>query len=144
MKVFQSSKNYIIVSLLWLIIIFLVVVPFLAEGDKNADKVPVLPIVILYSITAMLIWILLDTKYSIKEKQLFYCSGPIRGSIKIEKIRKIERWNKWYVTSFIKPALGKNGLIIYYDKFNDIYISPKDKEAFIASLREINPNIEVI
>jgi hypothetical protein len=144
MKVFQSSKNYIIVSLLWLIIIFLVVVPFLAEGDKNADKVPVLPIVILYSITAMLIWILLDTKYSIKEKQLFYCSGPIRGSIKIEKIRKIERWNKWYVTSFIKPALGKNGLIIYYDKFNDIYISPKDKEAFIAALREINPNIEVI
>jgi hypothetical protein len=144
MKVFQSSKNYIIVSLLWLIIIFLVVVPFLAEGDKNADKVPVLPIVILYSITAMLIWILLDTKYIIKEKQLFYCSGPIRGSIKIEKIRKIERWNKWYVTSFIKPALGKNGLIIYYDKFNDIYISPKDKEAFIASLREINPNIEVI
>lgn len=132
------------VSLLWLIIIFLVVVPFLAEGDKNADKVPVLPIVILHSITAMLIWILLDTKYIIKEKQLFYCSGPIRGSIKIEKIRKIERWNKWYVTSFIKPALGKNGLIIYYDKFNDIYISPKDKEAFIASLREINPNIEVI
>jgi len=132
------------VSLLWLIIIFLVVVPFLAEGDKNADKVPVLPIIILYSITAILIWILLDTKYIIKEKQLFYCSGPIRGSIKIEKIRKIERWNKWYVTSFIKPALGKNGLIIYYDKFNDIYISPKDKEAFIASLREINPNIEVI
>jgi hypothetical protein len=144
MLIFKSSKNYVMIKVLWLVIIFLLVVPFLAEGDKNADKVPLVVIVILYSITAMLIWILLDTKYLIKEKQLFYCSGPIRGSIKIENIRKVERWNKWYVTSFIKPALGKDGLIIYYEKFDDIFISPENKEDFIAALREINSRIEVI
>jgi hypothetical protein len=144
MLIFKSSKNYVMISLLWLVIIFLLVIPFLAEGDKNAEKVPLVVIVILYSITAMLIWILLDTTYIIKEKQLFYCSGPIRGSIKIENIRKIERWDKWYVMSVVKPALGNDGLIIYYNTFDDIYISPKNKEAFINALREINSRIELI
>jgi hypothetical protein len=50
MTVFKSSKNYVMISLLWRIIIFLLVVQVLAEGDKNADKVIVSAIVILYSI----------------------------------------------------------------------------------------------
>jgi len=132
------------ISILWLIIIFLLVIPFIPEEDKNSDKLPIIGIVILYFITAMLIWIQLDTKYRIKEKQLFYCSGPIRGSIEIATIRKVERWNKWYVTSLLKPALGKDGLIIYYNKFDDIYISPKEKEKFIDALRKINSDIEVV
>jgi uncharacterized membrane protein YwaF len=144
MTVFKSSKNYVMISLLWLIIIFLLVIPFIPEEDKNSDKLPIIGILILYFITAMLIWMLLDTRYRIREKQLFYCSGLIRGSIEIATIRKVERWNKWYVTSLLKPALGKDGLIIYYNKFDDIYISPKEKEIFITALREINPDIEVV
>jgi hypothetical protein len=38
------------ISLNWGIIIFLLVIPVLAEGDKNADKVTVSAIIILYSI----------------------------------------------------------------------------------------------
>lgn len=144
MKVFPSSKNYITVSLLWLIVIFLLVVPFLPHDAEDVEKEALIGVVILYIITGMLIWILLDTKYKIKENKLFYCSGPIRGSMKIADIRKIELWNKWYVTSFIKPALDKDGMIIHYNKFDDIYISPKEKEKFIAALREINPDIEVV
>ncbi len=144
MKVFQSSKNYIMISILWLIVGFLLVIPFVPDETEDSEKTIVFGIVILYGITAMLIWILLDTKYRIEENKLFYCSGPIRGSIIIEQIRKVERWNKCYVTSFIKPALGKDGLIIYYEKFEDTYISPKNKEEFITALLEINPNIEVV
>ncbi len=144
MTVFQSSKNYVMVSFLWAIIIFLVAIPFSEASDEKGDKLPVIGIVILYFISGMLIWMLLDTKYRIKNKHLFYCSGFIRGSIEIDHIRKVERWNKWYVTSFIKPALGKDGIVIYYNKFDDIYISPKNKEVFISALLEINPEIEVV
>lgn len=144
MTIFQSSKNYIMVSLLWLIIIFLLVIPFIPENNEVDENSAFVGMLVLYSITGMLIWILLDTNYHIKENKLFYCSGPIRGSIKVADIRKVERWNKWYVMSFLKPALGKDGLIIHYNKFDDIYISPKNKEQFIAALRDINPNIEVI
>ena len=122
------------VSLLWLIIIFLLAIPFIPETESDAEKLSIFGIVILYLISGMLVWILLDTKYKIDNNVLFYCSGPIRGRIKIENIRKIEHWNKWYVTSFIKPALGKDGMIIHYNKFDDIYISPKDKKKFISKL----------
>ena len=144
MKVFKSSKNYIMVSLLWLIIIFLFTIPFIPENSESSDTKPIIGVAILYLVTGMLIWMLLDTNYKIDEKRLFYCSGPIRGNIKIDTIHKIECWNKWYTTSFLKPALGNDGLIIYYNKFDDIYISPQNKEEFIAALREINPEIEVV
>ncbi|CAM3974369.1 PH domain-containing protein [Flavobacterium antarcticum] len=132
------------VSLLWLIIIFLLAIPFIPESELDVEKLPIFGIVILYLITGMLVWILLDTKYKIDRNILSYYSGPIRGKIEISKIRKVEYWNKWYSNSLLKPALGNNGLIIYYDKFADIYISPKDKEEFIVALREINPDIEVV
>ena len=80
MAVFKSSKNYIMVSLLWIIIIFLLAIPFLPETESDAEKLPFIGIVILYLITGMLVWILLDTKYKIDRNILSYCSGPIRGN----------------------------------------------------------------
>lgn len=144
MKVFKSSKNYIMVSMLWLIVIFILAIPFVPESELDAEILPIFGIVILYLISGILVWILLDTKYKIDRNILSYSSGPIRGKIQISKIRKVEYWNKWYSNSLLKPALGNDGLIIYYDKFEDIYISPKNKEVFIAALREINPDIEVV
>lgn len=144
MTIFKSSKNYIMISLLWLIIIFLLAIPFIPENTESPDGMPFFGIVILYFITGMLVWILLDTKYKIDPTILSYCSGPIRGKIEISKIKKVEHWNKWYSISFLKPALGKDGLVIYYDMFDDIYISPKNKEAFIAALHKINPDIKVV
>ncbi len=144
MRVFQSSKNYISIGILWLIIGFLLIIPFVPDDIEDSEQTIFFGIFIVYGITALLIWMLLETNYKIKNNKLFYCSGPIRGNIKIAKICKIERWNKWYVKSFIKPALSNDGLIIYYEKFEDIYISPKNKEEFITALLEINPEIEVI
>ena len=144
MKVFPSSKNYIMISISWIIVVFLLIIPFVPENEQDVDEGPIVIIAFVYLVAGMFVWILLDTKYKIKENKLFYCSGPIRGSMKIADIRKIELWNKWYVTSFIKPALDKDGMIIHYNKFDDIYISPKEKEKFIAALREINADIEVI
>lgn len=144
MILFQSSKNYFVLSLLWLIVVFLLVIPFIPKDSSESNKTPIFMIVIFYLIAGMIIWLLVDTNYRINNNKLYYNSGPIRGTIEIENIRKIERWNNWYVTSTLKPALGTDGLIIYYNKFDDIYISPKGKEDFIVALRKINPNIEVV
>ena len=88
MLVFKSSENYITVGLLWLIVILLLVVPFTAPTNEDTGIFDLIGFTILYVITGMLIWILLDTRYKIVEKKLFYASGPIRGSIKIEAIPK--------------------------------------------------------
>ena len=101
MKVFPSSKNYIMTSISWIIVVFLLIIPFVPENEQDVDEVPIVIIAFVYLVAGMFVWILLDTKYKIKENKLFYCSGPIRGSMKIADIRKIEPWNKWYVTSFM-------------------------------------------
>jgi len=105
--------------------------------------------IVIGSIIFMLIgstffWILLDTKYTIVGEELFYCSGPIRGKIDIHSIHKIKHQKGLYVESFFKPALDYNGLYIYYNKFDDIYFSPKDQQAFVNYLLKINPKIDLI
>ena len=88
MLVFKSSENYITVGLLWLIVILLLVVPFTAPTNEDTGIFDLIGFTILYVITGMLIWILLDTRYKIVEKKLFYASGPIRGSIKMNAFAK--------------------------------------------------------
>lgn len=130
--------------MLWLTVIALLITPFIPDFGEENLTVEIIGFIIIYAVSGLLIWILLDTKYRINKKDFYYSCGPFRGKIAIDKIRKIERWNKWYVTSTMKPALDSDGLIIYYEKFDDIYISPKNKENFIKLLLEINPNIQVV
>jgi len=140
---FFSSKNSYTCSILWIIAIGLLIVVFI---EKPEGEVPPIFIFnsIMVSIVAALIWILLDTKYCIIEEIITFNSGPFRGKININSIRKIERHSGLIVPVTYKPALGTKGLIIYYNKFDDIYISPKEEEVFLEELIRINPNIEVV
>lgn len=95
-------------------------------------------------ITSMIIWILLDTKYSIKEEILYFYSGPFRGKININTIRKIEHHSGLIVPVTYKPALNTKGLIVYYNSYDDIYISPSQEAIFLEELLRINPNIVVV
>lgn len=42
------------------------------------------------------------------------------------------------------PAVSMDRLEILYNRFDSVLVSPKDKEAFLHQLRQINPRIEVI
>lgn len=125
-------------------LIFGIIASFFIAEDKNGEEIPIQIKIFLGLVAALLSWILLDTNYKIKGSQLLYCSGPIRGKIDINKISKIENVKTWYVTSILKPALGSYGLTITYNKFDDIYLSPKNKSEFVAELLKINPNIQII
>lgn len=92
-------------------------------------------------VAGLLFWIWFDTHYTISNGQLFYASGPFRGKIDIQEIRKISLNQSFYAG--LKPALATKGIVIEYNRFDDIYISPKAKEAFIQELLRINPQIEV-
>lgn len=91
---------------------------------------------------SLVLWIWLSTYYKITENTLFYRSGPIAGGIEIKKIREISPNKTMYVG--LKPALAFKGLIIRYEKYNDIYISPAHPGAFIDELLKVNPSIVVV
>lgn len=142
MKTFISAKNKFTMSFFWMLIIFLIVIFFIPKKETEPSIYAFYAIMI--PITASLIWILLDTKYVIKQSQLHYYSGPFRGKIEIDKIRKIKNHSGWIVPVTMKPGLEINGLIVYYNQFDDIYISPKEKKEFLEELLRINPMIEIV
>ena len=143
MKTFTSSKNYYTATLMWIIAIGLSIVIFIKKPDAQEPSIYIFN-AIMTTIVLELIWILLDTKYILKENKIFYNSGPFRGSIAIESIRKIEHHSGIIVPVTFKPALNTKGLIIHYNSFDDIYISPKHEDLFLEELLKVNLNIVVI
>lgn len=99
-------------------------------------------VIIWLAIEGFFIWVWFDTYYVIKDDKLFYKSAIIKGSIPISAIYKIEKHKGLYGGS-LKPALSMNGLVVKYNRYDDMYISPDKAEDFIAELQKINPNIKV-
>lgn len=141
MKKFYSDHHIPTVSFLWFAVIFLIITPFMTPNDVEGTIL--IPIIICIVSATLLIWILVDTKYSLEGSYLKYKSGPINGKIDIFRIHTIEHQKSWMVGTTLKPALGIKGLILKYNKFDDIYISPKKKQEFIDALLEVNPHIEI-
>ena len=89
------------------------------------------------------VWLFKSTYYKIENTDLHWKSGPFKGKIDISKINKIEYHKGIIVPTIWKPALSHIGLIITYNKYDDIYISPEKSEQFITQLLETNPNITI-
>ncbi len=128
---------------MWIISIGLLIIVFIEKPEAEAPPIYIFN-TIMIGIISMIIWILLDTKYSINEEILCFYSGPFRGKININSIRKIEHHSGLIVPVTYKPALDTKGLIIHYDSFDDIYISPEEEDVFLEELLKINPNITVV
>ena len=108
------------------------------KGDLS-----IVPFIILTLATAMIIWVLLDTRYVIKNNLLLYRSGPFRGRIDIAKIKKIKRHSGMFVPVSMKPALDTNGFIISFNN-DDVFVSPKNSAVFLEEIQKVNPKVEIV
>ncbi len=141
MKNFLSSKNTFTISILWCVVAVLLFL--LIMGFKSGEVL--FPAIILLSLViALILWILLDTRYVIKNGLLLYRSGPFRGRIEIEQIKKIQNYSGLFVPVTMKPALDSKGYIISYNNHEDVFVSPKKSNVFLEELIKINPRIEVV
>ncbi|KAA8485409.1 PH (Pleckstrin Homology) domain-containing protein [Arcticibacter tournemirensis] len=105
------------------------------------DSSAILSLIVILAVIAFFVWVRFGTYYVIKESQLLYRSGPIRGSIDIQSVHTLIKNKTLWVGT--KPALARKGIILKYNKYDDIYISPKNKDQFIAELLKRNNNIQV-
>lgn len=140
MNRFLSSKSFFIVTILWSLVLFMIVM--MVFSYLKAD-ISIAPMVIISLACALIIWILLDTRYVIRNGNLLYRSGPFRGRINIQKINSIKYFSGLYVPVNMKPALDTKGFIITYNQFDDVYVSPKETEKFLSALLKVNPEILV-
>lgn len=90
----------------------------------------------IFAFVLVLFFLLSKTiKYRIEGKNLMIWNTKIE----IKSIRKIYRTNN----PLSSPALSLDRLAIVYNKFDEILISPKERNEFIDELLKINPSIEI-
>lgn len=140
MKRFLSSKNTFTIAILWILVVFFIGI-LIVNFEKG--NFPPVPIIVLSLVTGLILWVLLDTRYVIKNNFLLYRSGPIRGKIDISKIKSLKRFSGLNVPVLLKPALDTKGFIVTYNQFDDLFISPKMSDIFVEEIRKINPQIEI-
>ena len=114
--------------------------PLLRSGISGIEAV--IAFVILAATTLMMIAFYTHTYYRIEGNELRWRSSILFGKFSISSIHKIAVNQTLWVGT--RPVTAKNGVIIYYNKYDEIYFSPSDNEAFVAALLEINPEIKVV
>lgn len=87
------------------------------------------------------IWLWFDTYYQLENAQLKYKSAFIKGSINIFDIGEVVVGKTQFVG--LKPALATKGLIIKYNRWDEIYISPEKETVFLEELLKVNPKIKI-
>ena len=138
--IFKSAVSKLYQYIYVGVILFLLVLTIPALFEDSYE-----PFVVLFSIHFLvilfLIWTYKTTFYKIENTDLHWKSGPFKGKIDITKINRIEYHKEIYVPTIWKPALCHIGLIITYNTYADIYISPEKQEEFIVTLQRLNQNI---
>ena len=136
---FESEKSAL-VALVTFSISAVIITLLIVEIVYNAGKNIFFPLLCMFPV-GFLLWLWFGTEYEISGSTFRYQSGPIRGSIEVASIREIRKKSGGFVG--MKPALSTQGLIICYNKYDEIFISPENKKAFIAGLLEVNPAIKL-
>ena len=114
--------------------------PLIRSGISGAEDL--IAFVILAATTLMMIAFYTHTYYTVDGDELRWRSSILSGRFSVSSIHKVSVNKTLWVGT--RPATARNGVIIYYNKYDEIYFSPSDNEAFVAALLEINPEIEVV
>jgi len=132
---------------MFFLIVVVMILPLLL-GEISVEDFRDSEILIYLGITALIIalfaWICFGTYYKIENGFLYHRSGPFFGKMKISSIRKIKYHSGWIVPVTYRPATDTKGIVITYNKFDEVYFSPKELETFINELKSINPEIEFV
>ena len=138
MKIYKANKKgfakYLLVGSILLPLLI-----FSLDKSTFIDK----PFILLplLSPLALIAWAYFGTVYKIEENNLIYRSAFLRGKIAILDIKEIQKGKTMW--SGIKPALARNGLIIKYAKYEEIYLAPENNDEMVADLLKINSEIKV-
>ncbi|MFC5528882.1 PH domain-containing protein [Cohnella yongneupensis] len=140
---FKSLKDRFFI-VLWTVTVLIInlcfLIPLIFFPPQDQVEL-IIAILIDLLVTAFLIWIVSDIRYTFKQDHLFIKGGIFRSRIQYKDITKITRRpNIWvgYRILFSKDAIEvhyKTGLL------GSVIISPTDKEIFINELKTRNTNI---
>ncbi len=138
MKIYKANRKGFINYLLIGSVILPIIIFFLDKITFTEKPFILLP---LLSPLILILWIYFDTFYKIEKNELIYRSGFLRGKIEVLNIKEILKGKTMWVG--IKPALARNGLIIKFNKYDEIYIAPENNDELISDLLKLNSEIKI-
>ena len=124
-------------------VVFVIVAATIPVFYSDETSAQIIIIAINGSTLLFLYWLYKTTTYSMTESELICKSGPFKKVIGLKTIKKIEHHNGIVVPVIWKMSWDKKGIIITYNTYDDIYISPQNQKVFINKLLQINPNIKI-
>ncbi|MBC3539538.1 PH domain-containing protein [Rufibacter sediminis] len=138
---FPSSKSWVSTLAIWgtTVLLTVVLVQELQSSMPLAGKIALGLFCLL--ISGLLLWMWFATYYRISGETLHFRCGPLHGNIPIRQIKGVQQ--NHYLWSGFRPALGLQGMVIHFNRWDQIYLSPAEKESFLRALQEVNPEIEV-
>lgn len=127
MKIYKSKIDW------WLILLIVGVLGFpIVDGILSKEYT----LSIVFTILLVLFYFLAKSiQYKIDGENLIIW----KTKIPIQSIHKIYRTR----IPLSSPALSLDRIGIVYNKYDEIFISPKERDEFIKELLKVNPNIEV-
>ncbi|NMH25109.1 PH domain-containing protein [Flavobacterium solisilvae] len=127
MKIYKSKIDW------WLIILILILFGYpIVDGILSKEYV----LSLVFGLILIIFFFLSKTiQYKIDGENLVIW----KTKIDIKTIRKIYRTNN----PLSSPAMSLDRIAIVYNKFDEVLLSPEERDEFINELLKINPNIEI-
>lgn len=138
---FQSRKDGFFTVVVFAVCALLLGIGISGWLKAEAEGHSFWPFIVIALVMGLLLWFFYGTDYEIREGRLYYKTGPIRGSVAVSEIREIAKGETQWVG--LKVATARNGLILKYNKYDEIYISPDTNDSFIESMLALNPDIVI-
>lgn len=141
MMVFKSRKDTFFKTVMIGTVVLLVGLPvyyYLDSGVQLGLAVHFINLVVI----GFMLWLWFGTYYRLDATHIHYRCGPFRGKIAVDAIREVQRDTTMW--SGFRPATARKGIIVKYNKYDEIYFSPDSNESFIQALLDVRGDIPVI
>ena len=100
--------------------------------------------ILLAAITLFIGHLYFHTYYLLDDEYVYWHSGFFKGKLPIKEIKSIRKAaSPLEVHALIKPCLTMKPLLMKYNTYDELPVSPLEEEKFIETLKTINPNIVV-
>jgi len=140
MKVKSKRDPFIVLIILGFIVFFTSVV--LSEIKiKGWNTTMIIDMIIIAIMLTFLVCCYFIT-YRVTPQFISYRIAFFYGEIPYNTIRSIEIGTTMWAG--FKPAFARKGLIIRYNTYDEVYISPRKQDLFLAEIKKHQPNITFI
>jgi len=139
--IFEAKKDTLFSIIFYGLIAMTLCISIIAFNSIENNSEDWFGFAIVVLVLLLLIWVWYGTEYKISNNILNISAGPIKKNIPVRTIRKIEIGKTMMIG--YRLGLSKGGLIIHYNSFDEIYITPQNVDKFCKALKRIHSEIEI-